>query len=458
MSVAPSIFKRHLSNTLKATTMPLRVLIVGAGICGPVLANLLQRSNAPYDITVVEQASSLRLSGQQLDLKAQGYPIVKKMGLLEAVRAHCVGETGAQMVDAGGAVIARFGVNDAEADESRFLTHEYEIMRGDLVKVFYEASIEQRAKLDAAGRPGALAYEFGKTITALWQEEDGRDGVDVTFSDGQKQRYDLVVGADGQGSRTRRLLFGQQASEEAFRSLDVHAAFYSIPRGEGEGSDAKLYLGPGGRGVITRTGDLPVTQVYLFAMNKQHAEALKAASKESPDTRRSLWMDLFRDAGWQSERLTGAAATADDFHAWELAQIRLKQLHSGRVALLGDAGYCPTVFTGMGTTASLVGAWVLAGELARHGNDVSRALQAYDEVMRSPIEEWRQMLATVSTIRPPSSRLGVWLLHNAIWAFSSLSSLGTKLGIGFGQLSPLRPTEKEGAWRLPEYPELNPES
>ena len=452
--MAQASLKRNFSQGLKATR-PLNILIVGAGVCGPAFATLLQRSHAQYNITIVEQAPSLRLGGQQLDLKVHGYPIVKKMGLLEAVKSRCVGETGAEMVNSKGDVIAQFGVNDAEADGSTFLTQEYEIMRGDLVEVFYEASIAQRAKLDGAGKQGGLAYEFGKTITELTQDgENGENGVGVTFSDGQKKRYDLVVGADGQGSRTRRLLLGQQASDEAFHSLDIHAAFYSIPRQEGEGSVAKLYLGTGGRGLVTRTGDnLSVTQVYLFAMGKEHSQMLKQASKESPETRKRLWMDLFRDAGWQSERLTKGAATTDDFHAWELAQIRLKQLYSGRVALLGDAGYCPTVFTGMGTTASLVGSWVLAGELARHGDDISGALRAYDEVMRSPIDDWQQMLATVSNVRVPSSRLGVWLLDNAIWAFSSL---GSKLGLG--RLSPRGPREKEGAWRLPEYPELYSES
>ena len=447
--------------------MPLNVLIVGAGVCGPAFATLLQRSNTPYNITVVEKAPSLRLSGQQLDLKAHGYPIVKKMGLLDAVKARGVGETGAEMVNSKGDVIARFGVNDAEKDESSFLTNEYEIMRGDLVKVFYEASLDQRARLDAAGRPGALTYEFGKTITELaQQDQEGggdenkkqNDGVDVSFSDGQKKRFDLVVGADGQGSRTRRLLFGQQVSDAAYRSLGIHAAFYTIPRAEGEGSAAQIYIGPGSRGVVTRTGDQPRKQVYLFAMGGKSVEQLSQADTRGDplEKRKQLWAELFRDAGWQSEKLT--QTTGDDFHAWELAQVRLDRLHRGRVALLGDAGYCPTVFTGMGTTASLVGSWVLAGELARHssgggGVDVGAALRAYDETMRQPIEEWRQMLAGVSTIRLPSSRLGVWLLHNAVWV---LSSLGSRLG--FGQLSSGRPTEKEGAWRLPEYPELNPEA
>ena len=48
------------------------------------------------------------------------------------------------------------------------MTHEYEIMRGDLVKVLYQASLSQRAKLDEnLGKQGGLTYEFKKTVVEL---------------------------------------------------------------------------------------------------------------------------------------------------------------------------------------------------------------------------------------------------------------------------------------------------
>lgn len=82
-------------------------------------------------------------------------------------------------------------------------------------------------------------YEFGKTVTELNQDNDG---VNVTLSDGQRRRCDIVVTADGQGSRTRRLAFGPEASNEAFKSIAVHTAYYSIPRVGGEGELAKAYI------------------------------------------------------------------------------------------------------------------------------------------------------------------------------------------------------------------------
>ena len=75
----------------------------------------------------------------------------------------------------------------------------------------------------------------------------------------------------------------------------------------------------------------------------------------------------------------------------------MKQMYGGPVVLLGDAGYCPSPFTGMGTAVSLIGSYVLAGELARHGNDVDRALEAYEEVVRRPVNECQKPLVAYST-------------------------------------------------------------
>ena len=426
--------------------MPLNVLIVGAGVCGPALAILLHGSDHRHNITVVERSSSLRLAGQQIDLKAQGIPIMRKMSLLDTIKSHCVAESGMELVDLNGKPITHFGVNDSDkGDLAMALTSEYEIMRGDLVKVLYEASLNQRAKLRKdLGKEGELTYEFGKTIAELIHSDDG---VNVTFSDGRKRRYDIVVGADGQGSQTRRLAFGQEASDEAFKSLNTHAAFYSIPRAEGDGEIAKAYIAQERRGMMTRTGDRPVTQVYLFSM--KNTERLKKVKKEPVEKQKEVWAETFKDAGWQSGRFMSGLNTCDDFYACELAQVKMQQLYNGRVVLLGDAGYCPSVMTGMGTTASLIGSYVLAGELARHGNDVDLALKAYERAVRPPVLEYQKMPFGGSLgVFWPSSRLGVWILCNTLWAISSL-----KIDQMIQRVLPKG--RDKGGWAIPEYPELN---
>lgn len=312
-------------------------------------------------------------------------------------------------------------------------------MRRDLVRVLYQASLDRRAELEEMGEGrGGLMYEFGKTVAELAQTNSG---VDVTFSNGQKKRYDLVVGADGQRSRTRRLVFGQKTDDEAISPLGVHAAYYSIPRVEGEGSVAKCYFTHHNKGVMIRTGNRPVTQVYLFAMNKKDTEKLKAFYKEPIERRKEVWTGIFQDAGWDCDRFPRGLATCDDFYTHEVAQVRMKQLHNGRVVLLGDAGYCPTPLTGAGTTASLIGSYVLAGELSRHGNDIDAALNAYEEILRDPINEYQKLPDAAKGFRSPSSQLGVWLLRKVLRVIYSLK---------IDRLFPQVIRENESGWCIPE--------
>lgn len=426
-------------------TMPLNILVVGGGVCGPAFVHLFQNADQRHNITVIERFPSLRTSGLQLDLKWHGTLIVRKMGLLDEVKKYHVDETGMEIVDPNGKGLAQFGVNSSDKRQRIGLTVEHEIMRGDLVKVFYEGSLKQRAEADARGeKEGSLKYEFGKTVTTLSQSDDA---VDVTFSDGEKRRFDLVVAADGQASRTRRLAFGEQTSKEVVHSINVHAAYYTIPRVEGEGTMAKGYIPTGGRGVMVRNGNRPMTQIYFFAWEKA-AETLKNSYKEPIEKQKELWAEQLKDGGWDCERFARGVHTCDDFYAVELAQIKMKQLYTGRVVLVGDAGFAPTPFTGMGTTASLIGAYVLAGELVRQKGDVKGALKSYDDVMQKPVEEC-QKLNFGSTKSLPTSSLALWLIRNALWTMSTLriDKVIQRLMDGGGN-------GEKNLWPLPEYPEL----
>ncbi|KAH7388756.1 hypothetical protein BKA66DRAFT_460696 [Pyrenochaeta sp. MPI-SDFR-AT-0127] len=429
--------------------MSLNILIIGAGVCGPALALLLQKANPKHTITVIERFPSLRTGGQQIDLKDQGVPIMKKMGLLNTLKQHLVAESGMELVDKNGKSLMQFGVDSAEGGgHGLALTNELEFMRGDIVKIFYDASLEERARAEENGEvEGGLKYEFSETVTALEQDHDGAT---VTFSNGQKKRYDLVVAADGQGSRTRRLAFGEKISTEAFKSLGIHAAYYNIPRLPSEDSLARIYFGPQSRMVVTRAGDRPETQVYFFLMREQaRHEEMKKTYKQSIEQQKEAWTGIYKDAGWESKRLLEGLKTVEDFYSCEIGQVKMPQLHTGRVVLLGDAGYCPSSFTGMGTTLSLIGTYVLAGELAKHGNDLEAALKAYNETMREPIAECHKLSPGTQGGFYPSSELGIRITNNILWTMSCFK-VDKMIKWVLGWLP-----EDKAAWTIPEYPELN---
>jgi 2-polyprenyl-6-methoxyphenol hydroxylase-like FAD-dependent oxidoreductase len=425
--------------------MPLNVLVVGAGIAGPAFATLLQRSDPRHTITVIERFPSLRTNGLQLDLKNEGDLIIRKMGLMGAMKNLSIPETGMQLMDSKGNALATLGLDEKNKRGMFDVTTDCEIMRGDIVKVLYEAGLKYREELNrsVAGvkHEGGLKYEFGTTISELEQKGDG---VDVTFTGGKKARYDLVVAADGQGSRTRRMVFGAAVSDTAFKSLGWHTAIFTTPRIMGEDGLAKACWSARKRGFMLRNGDRPRTQVYLFNMGD--GEKLKEAHRGPLERQKEIWAETFKDVGWQQDRIVAGMKAADDFYAHEIGQVKMSQLFKDRVVLLGDAAYCPSVFTGQGTTTTLYGSYVLAGELAKHGNNVPAALEEYERVVRPKVNEWQHIPGGVSGWLP-SSQFAVSIVNTLVWATFKL-----KIDRMFSYIQ--APAGNKEEYSIPEYPEL----
>lgn len=431
--------------------MPLKVLISGAGVSGPALSTLLLRANPAHNITVVERSPALRKGGQQIDLRGQGIPVMQKLGLMDAVRARAVAEDGIALMDPRHSrECAVFGRNDS-GQGRQALTSEYEIMRGDLVDVLYGASLEAAR----SGPPkGGLKYRFGTHVTEIRQlrggerksDSGGDDGVDVTFSDGRTETFDLVVGADGQGSRTRRLVYGQAASDAAFKPLGVSMAYFTMPRTTGDDATARFCLVPKRRFMATRSGNRPVTQGYLAV--KDDAPEWRDLARQSVAQQKERWAQLFRGAGWQAERLVQGMLATEDYYAQNLGQIKMESWHKGRVVLLGDAGYCPSPMTGMGTACGIVGAYVLAGEITRHGHgrDLDAALESYEKVLQPFIVEAQKLPPPGPTNIYAETKWGVWFAYRMMEIMSTL-----KVDQLMNRLLP----EARGGWEAPEYPELN---
>lgn len=422
-----------------SSAMPLKILINGAGVAGTALANFLARSKQGHDITIVERASKFRTGGTQLDLKSYGTPLMKRLGLIDAVRARSIHETAFTFVDTKGREWARFSVNEADKGYKR-VTSEYEIMREDLVAVLYEGS--KAIVTNTLGKESQrLRYLFGKHAVELTQF-DSR--VNVVFSDGSSDEYDLVVGADGQNSLTRRILWEPKKDcDSTLRYTGYSVAYFHMPKSEEELNSTlfKSCLLPGLKVLSLRCAHKDFTQAMLTVST---TEEFKEMVKQPIEKQKDLWETLYKDFGWESKRVLAEMRTTDDFYSTPVAQVKVDTWSKGRVVLLGDAGYCPSVLTGLGTTASLVGAYVLAGELARHGDNVGAALESYETVLRPYVEKVQQL--------PPMnlaifrSKLG---LNISYFALAILSKLKIDRLV-----NALMKDDKE-TWQLPEYPELD---
>jgi len=182
-------FQKRLSHarTMYASCMAIRqILVSGAGVAGTAAAYWLRK--AGFSVTVVERAPAPRPGGQTVDLRGAGRTVVERMGLLDQTRAMTVSQRGIAWADSSGRHRAEMPV---EAFGRRRIVSEDEILRGDLAAILYDAA-----------RPG-VNYLFDDTITALEQDTNS---VLVTFENAAPRRFDLVVGADGLHSVTRRLL------------------------------------------------------------------------------------------------------------------------------------------------------------------------------------------------------------------------------------------------------------
>ena len=132
-----------------------------------------------------------------------------------------------------------------------------------------------------------------------------------------------------------------------------------------------------------------------------------AYDRRNADEQKELLRNHFTGAGWQCDALLSAADEADDFYFDSFVQVRMPAISQGRVALVGDAGYCASPLSGMGTSLALVGAYVLAGELgAADSPDVGRirtAFARYESVMRPYIDRCQDLPNGIDGYLPKSA-------------------------------------------------------
>ena len=401
----------------------LRVLIAGGGIGGPAAAYWLSQING-CEVTVVERSPSLRATGQQIDLTGQGVVLTKLMDIDAAIKAARCPEPGMRVIDQHGGSKAFFPVDGGFSP-----TCEIEVMRGDLVRILYEAGKD---------RPG-VRWRFGTHINHFAQDEGGSGAagagkVHVTFSDGSQDDYDVVIGADGIGSATRGLMLGSSSTPAHRRDLGAHIAFFTAPARPDDTHDWTVCNIPGGKCLMTRRDRADCIRVYLLVRSDAPVPSLDRA-KTLAEQKAAL-AELFRGTpAWQVDRFTRAlveSPEADDLYCQRLTQIRLPEgaWSRGRVVLLGDAAYCPgPIGGGIGTTAAMIGGYVLAGEIAKQWKaagaqlgqfSAEKAAKEYERVMRPYIEGNSSGSTWSIRLAVPSSKFGIWLLHTLARLFVTL--------------------------------------
>lgn len=369
----------------------LKILISGAGVAGPVLAHFLAQAGAK--VTIVERASSLRMGGQNVDIRGLGRKVLSKMGTHDTIQEKMTAEAGVAFVDSSNRHMAEFPVDKSGREKS--ITAEIEIMRGDLAVILYDAT-----KKD-------VEYQFDDSIEGL---DETNDKVSVKFQNCGTQEFDMVIAADGLGSSTRKLVFGN----DPISSLNAWVSWFSIPRQDHDTAWGTWYNAPGRRMILLRpnTNDATenVTRASMWIC--EPSEKLRNYSKLTKQQQKIMAHEIFHDAGGEATRCLQGMDNDDDFTMQEIAQVKMDTWSKGRVALLGDAAFCPSPISGMGTTLAIVGAYILAGEIVKAPHDPKQAFGSYEKIMRPFVTKGQKLPPGAPKWANPGSAFGVRMLHS----------------------------------------------
>lgn len=357
------------STSIPAATTPsqLPVLVSGASFSG--LATAFWMTRLGYQVTIIEVASGLRRGGTPVDIEGETIDILTRMGMLGAVRAKALPPRDFEFKDENDTTLGGLSAASRPDDQDGA---RYEIHRDDLLDILFSAV------------DGSVELLFERSITQL---VDGPDAVSVTFNDGSQREFALVFGCDGNRSNTRSLVFEDSDAASFFMG-------------------GYFYLR-----VVPETGLLPESRSQIFSVAGRTAMlngyddrtdiALAFRSDQEIDydfrdkaQQRRLIHEQFDGLGWKVPEMLAHVDSDGDFYFDRANQIRMKTWSKGRVALVGDAGYCPSPVAGLGGSMALIGAARLANALQRHPADHATAFREYEDGLRPFVQQVQERAAT----------------------------------------------------------------
>lgn len=334
-----------------------KILVVGAGVAGPAVCYWLQKFG--FTPTLIEIAPELRKGGQALDIRGVAVELARKMGILEQIYMKRTQVECGRYVDTAGNLLheehgEKYGFRQGE---------EVEIVRGDLVEILMSTIPEVLCRLN-------------QSIVSINQNNDN---VIVQFKDGSTENYDLVIGADGIHSKIRRLTFDKD--EYRLFNLGSYISIFTIPNYLNL-SHTEVMCEVNQKMASIMSDQDPNKAMAAFMFRSQHVMNNIRDKAEQMQFLR----DIYQNFGWESKRLLELMTDSPDFYFDSVTQVKMKSWTKGRVALLGDAGYCASPLSGQGNNLALVGAYILAGELKNANGNYVHAFNRYNELLHSFVE------------------------------------------------------------------------
>lgn len=372
----------------------MKVLISGGGIAGLTLAYGLHHHG--HEPLVVEKSPKVRDEGYMIDFVDPGYDASEKMGMLSELEEIHYEIPRLAFVDATGK--EKFSVGYAALRKNLFGGRHFNFMRGDLELLLY-SRIEDR-----------VPVRFGTEVKSLEQDEAQ---VEVRFTDGSTGSFNLVIGADGIHSRVRDLAFGEES--EFSRPLGYYTAAFILddPEMRGRFGDAFYTLTVPGRQVAVypiHGGRLAT--LFLYKARRLPADLSTEAARRELDA-------VYDGMGWIIPQLLKRGGYGPVYFD-EVAQIEMPSWSAGRVALVGDACQCVSLFGGQGASMAVAGAYLLAEKLGavREGKDIAAALYQYEHSLKPDIQKRQRAGRRFARWFVPDSRTRL-VLQEAVWRLAT---------------------------------------
>ena len=364
-----------------------RVLIVGGGIAGTSLAIELQRKGIAAEIAEKEPVWGAKGTG--ITLMGPALRALKTLGVLEDCLPQGYGVSEMKIFTGAGEFLQTVPLQGLLGQSYPAIGG---MMRPALHRVLSEAALR-----------GGTMVRLGVSVASL---EQRGDGVDVAFTDGTRASYDLVVGADGCRSSTRRLLLGETAPEPRFLGQSVWRALVQRPQ---EVTGLFMFYG-----VQHKTGFTPLTpeRMYVFLVEPA-ADRIRLEPSDGPYRMRELLADF-------GGLVADVRETIREPHQVDARPLDALLLpapwYRGRVLLIGDAVHATTPQLAMGGAIAMEDAIVLAQVLDGEGT-VENALECF---MARRFERCRMVVEN-------SVQLAEWEKNAAAHADDSAQLMGESL-------------------------------
>ncbi|MCD9855595.1 FAD-dependent monooxygenase [Epilithonimonas sp. JDS] len=332
-----------------------KVLVSGASFAGLTTAYWMNKMG--YEVTVVEIGNDLKMGGTPVDIKDETVEIVKRMGLFEQIKAQRIGPEKWEFKNAD-------DVSEKIVLLDKPLDNEFEIERDNLLNMLFDLIKDD------------VNFIFNNSIASLDEKEYG---IQVGFKDGTQNLFELVFGCDGIHSAVRRIWFGEEAEYAHF--LGQYFCIAIANRLLVEEGTYQMYAEPN-KGLALYAYNHKTDIIFTFRPEKEIIYDYR-----NQEQMKQIVLDHIQGMNWRASEMRDELLNSKSFYFDKFCQIKMPSWTKGRVALVGDAGYCASPAAGMGGSLAIIGATALADAFKKCNGDTKLAFEDYNKDLRPFIED-----------------------------------------------------------------------